>query len=378
MGDFRILIADPDREFVETLVGSASRLFAANVRLRAVTRPELLSEAFSHGLHPHVLLVAEEWLDMPIDAPEGCLVVGLGESRRVDGAGQAGRPAAVVPKYQPLFRMIDGLKLLYREHFPDRKVDEQRQTSVMTFYSTQGGAGKSTVAFLLAERLAARGRRVLLLSLENVSWLPLRCPDSARKNGFSRALYCVKTDPDGLAGKWEQLRSTDAETGIDFLSPVSETAEWAETTESDISRLIGILSGMNAYDRILLDLDSSPSSRLRAAFATGGPIWWLLTEDEACLYKTSILRNQKRNDVFPDVFGSRAVVRFILNKARRPSAELFERYGIPLVASLPWAETCAPGRNDDATERLADAVFETFHILEEGQYPWKRNSDSVD
>ena len=377
MNDFCILIADPDREFVETLVDSAARLFVGNVQLRAVTRPEILAEALSSGSTPHILLVAEEWLSMPIAVPEGCLVVGIGEGRTEEKCGQAGQPVPVVSKYQSLYRLFGDLSALYQQRFPDRVPNRRRSTSILSFYSTQGGAGKSTAAFLLAKRLASKGRRVLLLSLEWVSWLSLHATDTLKKDAFSQALYCIKTDPDALAGEWEKLCSTDAETGFDFLMPVSEMAEWADTTESEITKLIKVLLGMSFYDWILLDLDSCPSPRVRAAFAAGGPIWWLLTEDEACLYKTSMLLNQKRNDVFPDVLRSHAAVRFVLNKARRPTAETFERYGIPIVASLPWVETCALDRNDRETDRLADALYEVFLILE-GEPTWKKTNDFAD
>lgn len=377
MNDFRILIADPDREFVETMVDSAARLFVGNVRLRAVTRPEILTEALSQGLTPHILLIAKAWLGMPIAEPEGCMVVGLGESRGEERFGPTGRTVPVVSKYQSLYRLFDDLSALYERRFPDRVPDRRRSTSILSFYSTQGGAGKSTASFLLAKRLASKGLRVLLLSLEWVSWLSLLGPDASKKNAFSQVLYCIKTDPEALADRWKQLCSTDPETGFDFLSPVSEMAEWADTTENEIAELIGVLAGMNAYDWILLDLDSCPSPRVRAAFAAGGPIWWLLTEDEACLYKTSLLLNQKRNDVFPNVLRPHAAVRFVLNKARQPTAEKFERYGIPVVASLPWVETCTLACHDRETDRLADALYEVFRNLE-GEPRWKKIYDFAD
>lgn len=154
------------------------------------------------------------------------------------------------------------------------KVSTSRKTKVISFFSTQGGAGKTTLAYLTACKAAESGN-VVFLDLQ-----PDPCSGCLyHTRGQQRAEEVLlqiqdRVSPEALPSLFYQN-----EHGINVLPTPESMLDQATIKSDDFDYLISSLVESGVYDFILIDLGTSMSSVERAAMENSD--WVAVVYDES-------------------------------------------------------------------------------------------------
>lgn len=196
-------------------------------------------------------------------------------------------------KYQPLNSLFSQIVAIFVEIHGQslKKIDQNRKKSVISVYSSTGGAGKSTIALNLAHEAALREKKVFYLNLE---WISSTSSFFSMNNtyDFSKVIYYLKSNRAQLNSKLPGLKRYDQVTKIGYFEPVLNPNELLDLTVEDIQVLVDALLEVEGYDMVVLDLDATLNDYIIGAFNCSNKIIWTLLDNPVYLHKTELLINQ--------------------------------------------------------------------------------------
>ncbi|KIL40167.1 hypothetical protein SD70_15170 [Gordoniibacillus kamchatkensis] len=99
------------------------------------------------------------------------------------------------------------------------------------------------------------------------------------------------------------LRAGD-ERGLKLAAPFAAPADAADMNEADAELLLGSLVKLNAFRWIVVDLEAGWSLRSIGALSASDAIFWVVTDDSACLGKTEALLRRWTEEASPHMCGS--------------------------------------------------------------------------
>ncbi|AFC30041.1 hypothetical protein PM3016_3186 [Paenibacillus mucilaginosus 3016] len=335
MGPMTLALLDDDAYFGEMLSayirGSA---FAERFRLKRFTAGEEGLRYLLEEKEARILLVHESWLPLPEEVfvhPAGAVVI-LSESAAQGGVLEY----PVLCRYQPLDRLMSAVASHYNEYNAALPLRGIRGTRVALVHSAGGGTGKTVTAVHLARRLALRGERVLLLSLERYGSLPWFTDETGGDSEtFSRLLYYARMNPAAAAGRLEGLVRRHGYGRFDYVPPAAEPQELEELGAEHASGLVEAVRASGLYDVLIVDTDSYAPALSSALFGPADNILWLVTDDLVHLHKCSrLLRSMQAKETPRASWLSK--VRFVLNRSTGAPLNSFEEYGLKIHHRLPY------------------------------------------
>lgn len=147
---------------------------------------------------------------------------------------------------------------------------KEEEPEIHLFFSSNGGAGASTVANAFA-LYNSSVKRVLYLNMEVFG----NCQGVLEGMGefnFDDILYALKSRRGNLLLKLEScLKNT--EDGIGFYAPVDNPLNLLEITKDEFERLLEGLKESGLFDQILIDVDSFPSVIFIESVRAAHRIW---------------------------------------------------------------------------------------------------------
>ncbi|MDR1558171.1 MAG: hypothetical protein LBS84_00485 [Clostridiales bacterium] len=162
----------------------------------------------------------------------------------------------VIKKYQSGDAIVHAISRAYAEAVPDEFDISQinAECEIIGVFSPIGGSGKTTIASLLASRLAAKDK-VLYFSLEQFQYTEQLLSGSSRYN-MSDFLYFVHKGDSELLANLNRMLITDVNLNVNFLnSPLCfvdlnkiEPAKWAAFLKALV--LFGI------FNKVVIDMPS--------------------------------------------------------------------------------------------------------------------------
>lgn len=179
--------------------------------------------------------------------------------------------------YQQRRDILSDLQLILSTHLGLNKTRRSHgHTKVLSFFSTQGGAGKTSLAYLTAVRAAQKGKTVFLslepAPLPETLYAPFQGPVSGED-----LIYAVKDHQAAEKGILPAL-SHNADNVYVLPTPKS-LCDLMELTTDDWQFLVeGILQNVGA-DHLILDLGSGLSSLARMAFDHSDTAVLVYTDD---------------------------------------------------------------------------------------------------
>lgn len=144
---------------------------------------------------------------------------------------------------------------------------------IIMIASGKGGTGKSTVSVLLGARLAAAGRKVLLIELDS----GLRSVDLI-SGVYGKTVYDIE---DVLAGRCTGEKAVVESPLYPGLSVISAPYEGGEVTTAALRTLCAGMRGF--FDYLLVDTAAGMGAPFQAARAAADRALLVMTPDPVCL-----------------------------------------------------------------------------------------------
>ena len=219
----------------------------------------------------------------------------------------------------------------------------QLSAQVIMIASGKGGTGKSTVSVLLGSRLAAAGKRVLLIELDS----GLRSVDII-SGVYGKTVYDIS---DVLSGRCQAAKAIIESSIYPGLSVISAPYEGGVVEPQALQKLIQVLDSY--YDFVLIDTAAGLGAPFKAAVSVSQMALLVLTPDPVALRDGHIvadvlydagLQNVRLvvNRVGPNTFEKGAV---------EDLDECIDTVAVQLIAVIP--ESVALQRSSAAGQPLA-------------------------
>ena len=144
---------------------------------------------------------------------------------------------------------------------------------ILMVASGKGGTGKSTVSVLLGARLAAQGKKVLLIELDS----GLRSVDII-SGVYGKTVYDIE---DVLCGRCSGEKAVVESPLYPGLSVISAPYEGGEVTTAGLQKLCAAMQDF--FDVVVLDTAAGMAAPFRAASACAAQALLVLTPDPVAL-----------------------------------------------------------------------------------------------
>lgn len=196
--------------------------------------------------------------------------------------------------------------------------------------SGKGGTGKSTVSVLLGARLAANGKKVLLIELDS----GLRSVDIIA-GVYGKTVYDIE---DILCGRCEGEKAVVSSPLYPGLSVISAPYEGGDVRPEPLARLVAAMRGY--FDFVLLDTAAGMGAPFLAAAQTAQRVLLVLTPDPVALRDGRIVA-----DRLVAMGHAPAALRLVVNRVNAASFgakapvfdldECIDTVGVQLLAVIP-------------------------------------------
>ena len=275
----KVALFDKNPDYVKHFCHTAKTVYGEQMEVVTAEDAEAAKELLASG-NPDVVLVDSKF---PWVSVKECLKLYLVEKKDTDAAGEV----PTVHKFQKfgnILESITGIHADYQAH-PEKYPAESKTTKVVAFVSAAGGTGKSTLAMAYARRYAAGGEDVVFLSLESYSSLPMvfRCEG---EKTLEEALSDVTEEQYGE--KVGQLIQREHK-GVYYIEPAGAPLSNSMSMVEKMRHLIAALSGMDAFDKIVVELGDASQSLSRSILEEAAEIMLVTGESDVAFHKTARL-----------------------------------------------------------------------------------------
>lgn len=287
MAKFNVVIADCDEGYADALSKYLSSWRENDFNVISFTKEELLRKYLDSEI-ADVLLISPQLMAENLNLSHVQVTI-INTPDRIPES-LMGYPN--INKYQPGDILARELIRIFSENSNDEIIiKNNRSGSVITgVYSPIGGIGKTTVSVGLAMQYALKGEKTLFISLEELASYTslLNCNSS---NNFSDLLYFMKQKNKNLMLKIEGLKNCDSHSGLYYFSPSSCYKDMQEVTSDEWLELIGYIKNNSAYDRIILDFDSTLNNKNMELFNMCNEVILLINGDNMSQSKINQMYN---------------------------------------------------------------------------------------
>lgn len=273
----RLGLLDDDLRYITRLTDYFSERYTLQIEANLFTDAAALQTFLRQHGRLDVLLAKQELLPDPESLPGRIQLAYLCEESGISRQGD--RPA--ICKYQKaeaIYRAVQGLAASVdaggRQYAADGNCD------VFLFAGVTGGVGCSTAAMGCAARLAAQGRNVLYINLQQTAMLDTVF--RVRGASMTRVRYELKswrqgggTDLGKLQLKLQSLLATDPDTHVMSYDGFELPLEAMDMDEAELQSLLQAAAGL--CECCVLDMDGILNKRLLAAIRRAA--WTVLVSD---------------------------------------------------------------------------------------------------
>lgn len=160
---------------------------------------------------------------------------------------------------------------------------------ITAFYSPTGGAGKTTVALAVSDRMAAQGIRTCYLSFEEAASEGCFLPQKA-EHGLSELLGCLGEQMN-YSMKLQGLLQKKGDC-LYYLNHFDSPNDFYEMKEEEMEELVGVVSNAGFFDHIVMDLGCSMGQKNIKAFELANRIVLLERNNQMAVSKQKVFYSQ--------------------------------------------------------------------------------------
>lgn len=165
----------------------------------------------------------------------------------------------------------------------------EKQVRITAFYSPAGGAGKTTVALAVSDRMAAQGIRTCYLSFEEAASEGCFLPQKA-EHGLSELLGCLGEQMN-YSMKLQGLLQKRGD-HLYYLNHLDSPNDFYEMKEEEMEELVGVVSSAGFFDHIVMDLGCSMGQKNIKAFELADRIILLERNNQMAVSKQEVFYSQ--------------------------------------------------------------------------------------
>ncbi|MBU2102922.1 MAG: AAA family ATPase, partial [Candidatus Omnitrophica bacterium] len=185
-------------------------------------------------------------------------------------------------------------------------------SKVISFFSTKGGVGKTLLSLNLAVQLSLENKKVFLLDLD------IGAPQATSRLLGIESKYCLFNLIPHLAEFKEKKRDiynylARYKNNLYFLPSIFKIPQRSSVTPQVVKDFISVI--WEEYDYIVIDLGSSLTDNLIAAFECSNLIFLVLTPDILSVYQTQWLLDTLQTIGFPLM-----MIKTLINRAESQGA----------------------------------------------------------
>lgn len=276
MNTIKLVIADANQPYVMSLSQYLQDEYGQALELTYFTQPSLLEAYISECKDMDILLLDEIFAQRINHIHKPGMVVILSEQQGIEGQSHQ------IYKYQKADAIGKQLMEILDQGSNKTITLTKRkgQGKIIGVYSPEGAAGKSTVAFHLAQQYALNARKVLYLSFESFSSLSI-FKEKEGAYGATYLLHLLKNKASNAQLKLNAMKCVDGDTQIHFLPRESNVLEYKDLKREDVEQLLEFLRTQSGYDAVIADFDSALNDTLLGAMKKSDALLNVISGDPA-------------------------------------------------------------------------------------------------
>lgn len=250
----KVILADRDELYLLNLSNYLMEK-APQLDLITFTKADKLLRYLESGQHGDILVIDEAMLVPQILNMEISLTKIVLSSSMASVEGYS-----VVKKYQKSESLLNEILLKYAEDTGGiEAIQGKSNTKIAAFYSPAGGTGKTALALALSAAASYTGQKVLYLNLEEIDSLQGILP--ATPGNMSEIFLALKTKGMNVGIKLSGGIGKASPGGFYYISGVESISEYDEVSEKEMEKLIDSIRSLSDYDKVVLDLSSTFSTK---------------------------------------------------------------------------------------------------------------------
>lgn len=317
MGEYmiiRIAIASKARDYIKRLISVIEKdrdfsitIFSDNESLKqAINNKKFDVFMFTHDILGNGISIINVKADLKILLDDG-------ESAITEDIGNS----IIIEKYQRISNIKKKIFDCYAEVCGrDSRLERGAFATTIAFYSPIGGAGKTTVSLMSAVKLAANGKRVFYINLEDVSSEKFYLPQGEEK-GMSDLMSFLGDDRININLKLQGMLK-EKRTGMFYLNAFSSPNDMLDMTSDDVRLLINGIKKTGIFDLIVIDMAIRTDDKAKTVFELSDKIIFVEKNDEISANKLTEFYGQK----------------YILNEYAHKAARIINMdNGLPIVSN---------------------------------------------
>ncbi len=230
--------------------------------------------------------------------------------------------------YQKSDRIMEELEYLIQVLKGNNVEDKQGQKPIVSFFSTEGGSGKTTLAYLTAV-LCAREKKVLYVNLE-----PLAFTDTLYQVEMEESMeeVLLAFDKENSTAILLDAIKRNAD-GVYVLPTLSNIGDYLELSVEIVFEMLHTIASMSGMEAIILDLPGSFCPLTEGIISESKSVVWVYTDGEKGRHKLQ----KAKEDPYLRAQGILSKSYFVLNKCKRKEDEMEYDVAFPISDSLSTA-----------------------------------------
>lgn len=247
----KLVILDSDANYISRLTNAFNANFSDRLEVYAFTKIETFLDFIENNKVDVVLASDTFGFDAKI-LPETTEFAYFVDSSSIETLNNK----KAICKYTKIDVIYKEVLNLYSENQTNVfgfKQGEDGDTKIISFFPCSGGEGASVMAAAFCLNLAAKGKKVLYLNLEQFG-VPGVFFNAEGSMGLSDLIFAIKSNKSNIVLKLESSVKED-KSGVFFFGECNIPLDLMEMTSEDIQKLIEITRNSGLFDYIVIDTD---------------------------------------------------------------------------------------------------------------------------
>lgn len=247
---FKVAILEKDKNYLSKITGAFTTRYADKVEVYSFTDEKLVT---AHITEKRIdVFIAGDGYDIDVtELPNTCGFAYFVDSSDIESL----KGQRAICKYQKVEQIYRQIYDIYAEKAGTNFELKEGEGSckMIVFASPSGGAGSSTMAAACARYIAAKGKRVMYLNLEDFGGADTFFVGN-NQSSMSDIIYALKSKSIKLAMKIESCTQTDS-SGVAFFPQANHALNMLELENEEVLTLLDEIRKTDNYDYIVIDKD---------------------------------------------------------------------------------------------------------------------------
>lgn len=278
----RIILADTDYGYLASLELKFAQIYGNVAELIVITDPGYFVKYFSTHRSAEVLVISERLYSDELLKHEISGVLILTEQTDFP---ERKKGVCYINKFASIKNIISETAVLL-DAKEENVYYKNMKTTVITVCAADGGAGKTSIAMALSDRLVKNHRRVFYLNTEKVQSFRYYLN---QKQYLGKAAYQIFWKKD--ANYYQGIRPFVRTEGFSYLPPFSMPLDSMQISYDIYFKLIEEIKISQEYDYIVVDTDHACEKKTARLMAESDYVVTVSRQDEMAAEKMKFLLN---------------------------------------------------------------------------------------